>query len=210
MENQIKKLHLDGSRKREVALLTSKIEVISKSEVEKMWGLTTKENNRIFFSSEIIDRITNGNGDKYFIIWLSGISLEEQIKKRVVNFEVRLKPEIRGVNNDSGYYLIKLERKSLEGITPKEQKERDLIPNNWREANIGEVTEIIIIMKKILRINIYEKKWNACCYFEKTPKNSRHNIIKNDSGKIIAKTIGEKQEKNELEEITNTITIYCG
>ena len=147
--------------------IAEELEFITKKRIQGLWGINpTKEK---VFTPEIIP-----GGKNQFIIWLNGLSLNEQIVKtggpirfpfedQDRNFGIRrnrfwtnVDSEIVGkvANQKSlpGYYLVKILENFTDDVYGKNLFE------NWRGAQINEASEIL---QSILYVSGIRYLWNG-------------------------------------------------
>lgn len=142
------------------------ITVISKNEVENLWGL--KSNPEIkkghYFQAELKKLQKSRPENDYYIIYLSGISILEQINSAASN-KIRFRNgsmdcETIVKTSPPGYYLVKIKRTELQkrGNTCRLPP----LPLNWKRASIRDASEIILIIFLIQGEKKYLGDWHAC------------------------------------------------
>jgi hypothetical protein len=182
------------------------ITVIAKKEVEKLWKLQKLQGeNKSFFPSDYAKGIENYIANDYYIIYLSGLPILEQIKSDATDkFSFKLsslnEKEI-STSGEPGYYLVKLRRKSL-SIVSNHYKLMPC-PKDWRRANLREACEIILNILFIDQKKIYQQDWHICPDTENQDKilKIRFSILKDKE------IIMENQLTKDVPSNINSITI---
>ncbi|MFA5644596.1 MAG: hypothetical protein WC928_03680 [Patescibacteria group bacterium] len=128
--------------------MLTEINVVTKSQVEKIWGIQYKGSPKNHFDHkraliEILEKENINLGD-YYIIYLAGLSITEQkrrLKKRLKIDDSGVGASMKEKNGRGGYYLIKKEDDLLKNRSTRRQE----IPFQWRRANLREMVEIFSI-----------------------------------------------------------------
>ncbi len=148
-----------------------KIKIISKDDSAKIWNLKNLPPDIYFFDNkESIKEIEEKkDDDDCFIIYLSGISIKEQIKglqetknKKLWIHSSKLFQEDFLSKDQAGYYLIKIRRSELSSYHPEEQEFLNLMPSGWRSANIREASEILSSIFFIYQEKKYIEEYHIC------------------------------------------------
>lgn len=127
-----------------------KMEFITRNRLENFWKVSSKNKEIHFLPAEF-----SGNGANQFVIYLNGLSVQEQIKKTngLINYpfesqertfgirknrfwtnsEEKILKKIANEKGHPGYYLVEI----IENFTD------DNLPKNWRPASVNETTEIL-------------------------------------------------------------------
>lgn len=144
------------------------ITVISKGEVEAIWGKNCPGEGESLFPLTALQEVKSDFRD-YLIIYLSGISIHEQIQisvKRGLNIQagsidlLDLQKE-----GQAGYYLVKLKGYQMSYIT--DEQKMNAPPPLWRRAKLREASEIILNIYSILRKKIYARDWHICTNYQR-------------------------------------------
>ena len=144
--------------------ITEMTNIVSRGDVEKTWGIKTNEKDRYFFSKNYQKDIGNYIANDYYIIYLSGISIFDQIKTmnpRGYKFTFgSLNEKTIQDFGEPGYYLIKIRRRNLSFIS--DHKKLMPCPDGWRRANLREACEIMFNILFVDQKKIYQRDWHIC------------------------------------------------
>ncbi|MDD3711648.1 MAG: hypothetical protein PHP37_03560 [Patescibacteria group bacterium] len=138
--------------------------VISKGEVEAIWGKNCPGEGENLFPKDFIKEIKGDPGNDYLIIYLSGKSIHEQMKiaaQKGINIRAtNIHLEETQKRGKSGYYLIKLRRYKMSYVTDDNKIENP--PPFWRRAKLREASEIILNILFVLGERVYQRDWHIC------------------------------------------------
>jgi hypothetical protein len=140
-----------------------KVSVISKKEVEELWGEKTRETRVAYPEKEVEEIIIDEeDSDDYFIIYLSGVSIQKMFFSGKFKSEAKFwyPPKDIEDKGPQGYYLVKTGRQDMEGVIPDEQDLLGMIPKSWRRATTREAMEIILNISLIAKRDVYKEKWH--------------------------------------------------
>ncbi|HOZ53506.1 MAG TPA: hypothetical protein PK142_02410 [bacterium] len=166
-----------------------RIEVISQKEANQIWGIYNprEDYDKPRFPKEALKEVAEisdedfDNVSDYLIIFLTGLSIKEM--RKIANKNVRfITQELAKKEYDKkgvgGYYLIKMKRTYLEGLTPGRQDGFGIIPPKWRRANIREAAEILLILFFLTGEKHYLNQWHICYGEEDKDGRNFYNLVR--------------------------------
>lgn len=149
------------------------INIISRSEVERIWEITENGGaEKFFFPEDYQKDIRRYFSNDYYIIYLSGVSIFNQMRAestKSFKFTIgSLNEKIIQETGAPGYYLIKIKRRNLSFIS--DHNKLMPCPKGWRRANLREACEIMFNILFVDQKKINQRDWHVCPDWENKKK----------------------------------------